>query len=361
MAKKTIGYIELEWSCPNCGNKNAGMKKSCVSCGAPQPENAQFEVGQKQDLISDTQKLTGAAKGADVHCPFCNTRNTSDAQNCVQCGGDLKEGIRRESGRVLSGGAPAISTTPLNCPACGTLMQPGTNTCSACGAALVKADIPTGGSAETPGAKPITAGGIKPWMLLPIIAILATICVVFGFLFFRTTALMGVVQNKQWQRTISIEGQVEVTREDWRDQLPSETKVLSCKQTFRTRQENPAAGAKEVCTTELVDQGNGAAKIVESCFYEIYADLCKYQALEWQTVDQAVAEGTDLQPFWPQVNPAKDLREGARTETYSVFFETKDGVKEFTTSDAGLFAQLQPGTDWTLSVNTLGTIVDVSP
>jgi hypothetical protein len=171
---------------------------------------------------------------------------------------------------------------------------------------------------------------------------------------------MGLVQDTQWQRSIAIEAQRETNHENWRDQLPSDAKVLSCQQKYRARQDNPAPGAKEVCSTELVDQGNGSAKVVETCYYEVYADYCKYQALEWQTVDQAQASGSDLQPYWPQVNLASGERAGQRNETYTVHFDTKNGVKQFTTSDPVLYSQLQPGTEWSLVVNALGAVVEVS-
>ena len=355
MSKNTLGYVELEWTCPNCGSKNPGMKKSCGNCGSPQPENVQFELGQKRDLISDAQTTASAAKGADIYCPFCNTRNAADAQVCSQCGGDLKEGIRRESGRVISG-APVETNAPKNCPSCGTLNPPGSSACSACGASLAKTPIPPAQAVAA-----TTPSTFRPWMLLPIAAVLMLVCVIAGFFLFRTTALSGVVQNSQWQRMIAIEAQREVTKEAWRDQVPGAAKVLSCQQESRSRQDSPIAGAKAVCSTELVDQGNGSAKVEETCYYEVYDDYCKYQALEWQKVDQALAEGSDLQPYWPQVNPANGQREGEHSETYTVNFETKDGIKQFTTSDAALFAQLTPGSEWTLSVNTLGAVVDVSP
>jgi len=357
MAKKTLGYVELEWTCPNCGNQNAGLKKSCASCGAPQPQNTQFELGQQRELITDAQKAAAAAKGADIHCPFCNTRNAADAQTCIQCGGDLKEGLKRESGRVLSGTATSAGNE-TSCPACGTPNPPGTLLCKACGAQL--------GASKPAGPNPALAApngrsaNIRPWMALPLIAILALCCLTIGYLFFRTTTLMGMVQDTQWQRTIAIEAQREVTREDWRDQVPGDAKVLGCQQKYRTRQDSPAPGAKEVCSTELVDQGNGSAKVVESCYYEVYADYCKYSALEWQNIDQAQATGSDLQPYWPQVSLASGEREGDRSETYTVHFDTKDGIKQYTTSDATLYSQLQPGTEWSLVVNTLGAIVEVS-
>jgi membrane protease subunit (stomatin/prohibitin family) len=359
MTKNTLGYVELEWTCPNCGNKNPGMQKSCGTCGAPQPENVQFDLGQKPDLIKDEEKKAEAAKGPDIHCPFCNTRNSADAQVCIQCGGDLKEGLRRESGRVLAGAPDAESNAPLTCPSCGTLNQPGASLCSACGASLVKTQIPALAQPAAPTTSKESA--FRPWMMLPVAAILMLCCVVLGFFFFRTTALSGTVQNTQWQRVIAIQSQREITREAWRDQLPGDARVLSCQQAYRSRQDNPEAGAREVCSTELVDQGNGAARVVETCYYEVYDDYCKYQALEWQNVEQATANGSDLQPYWPKVNPASGQREGERTEIYTVYFETRDGIKQFTTSNAALYAQLQPGSEWTLSINSLGAVVDVAP
>jgi hypothetical protein len=358
MTKKTIGYIELEWTCPNCGNKNAGMLKSCTACGSPQPEKIQFELGKKQDLISDDKKTANAAKGADIHCPFCNTRNPADAKMCTQCGGDLIDGIRHESGRVLSAG-PTNPNIPVKCPNCGTIIQPDASTCSACGASLKQSTM----SSPPARVPPVEAKQktIRPWMALPGIAILMVCCVIIGLLFFKTSAVSGVVQDVKWERTISIEKQRPVTREAWQDELPADTAAISCEQAFRRRQDNPAPGSKEVCSTELVDQGNGTAKIVETCFYEIYDNYCKYSAMEWQTADQAVANGVDLQPYWPPVNINLGQREGNRTETYTVSFDTKDGIKQFVTSDVNLFSQLQPGSQWTLSINTLGAIVEVSP
>jgi hypothetical protein len=356
MTRKNLGYVELEWTCPNCGNKNPGMQKSCGTCGAPQPANVQFELGQKQDLIQDAQKAAEAAKGADIHCPYCNTRNAADAKVCVQCGGDLVEGTKRESGKVLSGSS-ATANAEIKCPGCGTVNPPGSATCKACGASLSAATPPQPVATQAAGAK---KSAFRPWMALPMVAVLAMCCLVVGFLFFRTTSLTGTVQNTQWQRTIDIEAQREVTKEAWRDEVPAGADAFSCSERYRTRQDSPTANSKEVCATELVDQGNGAAEVVEKCYYEVYDDYCQYKALEWQKVDQALAQGTDLQPYWPQVNLAGDQREGNRTENYTVDFNTKDGTKQFTTTDESLYIQFEPDSLWTLKVNTIGSVMDVS-
>ena len=356
MTSKTIGYVELEWTCPNCGSKNPGQKKTCGSCGNPQPENVQFEAGSDRGLIADAQKAAEAAKAPDIHCPYCHTRNTADARVCVQCGGDLIEGIRRESGRVISAG-PSDAGAPVKCPGCGTLNPPGSNTCSSCGIPLSGPLPPLQKPGNTQASK---SSSFRPWMMLPIGAILMLVCVIIGFLLFHTATVSGIVQNTQWQRAIAIQEQRQVTKQDWRDQVPGGATVLSCQQQYRSRQDNPAPGAKEVCSTKMIDQGNGAARVEQTCYYEVYADYCKYQALEWQTVNQAQAQGTDLKPYWPQFNPVNGQREGDRTETYTVFFQTKDGVKQYVTNDAVLYTQFLPGSEWLLSVNTLGSILDVS-
>jgi DNA-directed RNA polymerase subunit RPC12/RpoP len=364
LAKKTVGYVEMEWTCPNCGSKNPGMNKNCGTCGAPQPANVEFELGEKREIITDAQKVQAAAKGADIHCPYCGTRNPADAATCAQCGGDLKEGTKRASGRVLNA-VPVQPGLEIKCPNCGTLNSPGNDKCSACGTLLTaRAAVPAAQTAtQAPGAASGNAklGFFRPWMALPIIAVLLACCVTLGFLFFRTKSAMGVVQNVQWERVISIEALREVTREAWRDQVPNDGQIISCTQEYRTRQDNPAPNSKEVCSTAYVDKGNGVAEVVETCYYEVYDDYCKYTAPEWQQVDSATAQGADLQPYWPQVNLSNGEREGERKEAYTAYFETSDGVKEFTTDDAALFVQLQPGTQWTLTVNTFGQVVEVSP
>lgn len=328
MAKKSLGYMELEWTCPNCDTKNPGMQKTCISCGSPQPENVQFGLGEQQELIKDTSKVAQVQKGADFHCPYCGTRNPVDATSCSQCGGDLTGGAQRVSGRVIAG-AP---NTP-------------------------QAGVPVGiNSPQT--AKP---SKFRPWMLLPVAACVIGACILFGFLVFRTEKSTGIVQNVNWEHVVFIQELRNVTREDWEDQVPSNADVISCDLKYRTRQDSPAANATEVCSTQLVDQGNGAAEVVEDCYYEVYENSCSYTAQEWQQVDQALAQGNDLNPYWPDANLALGQREGDHKATYTVQFQTDKGLKEYTTDNEDLFRQFQPGSTWTLEINTLGAVVSVQP
>jgi ribosomal protein L40E len=137
MARKvTKGFVKLEWVCPNCDGRNPGPEKTCQSCGAPQPENVQFQRASEEQLVTDEKVAEAVRSGADIHCGFCGTRNPANAVTCSQCGGDLKEGMARQAGRVLQA-APAAPKI-INCTNCG-FENPGTaRTCAQCGAPLAQ-------------------------------------------------------------------------------------------------------------------------------------------------------------------------------------------------------------------------------
>ena len=68
MARKSKGFIELEWTCPNCNTRNKGFDKTCVNCGAAQPENVQFEAPAEKKFVSEEKAEELRARGADIHC-----------------------------------------------------------------------------------------------------------------------------------------------------------------------------------------------------------------------------------------------------------------------------------------------------
>lgn len=77
MARESLGYVELEWTCPSCGRRNPGRAKVCAYCGAPQPEDVAFEQAAEEKLVKDTGTLESLKAGPDIHCPFCGTRNVA--------------------------------------------------------------------------------------------------------------------------------------------------------------------------------------------------------------------------------------------------------------------------------------------
>src|SRR6266508_16886 len=180
-SKRTVGYIQLEWTCPNCNSRNPGDMKTCQNCGAPQPENVQFEQPVEQKMVTDENAIKAAQAGADIHCPFCGTRNPATAKVCSQCGADLKEGRARQSGRVM---VPVQSIPKtVTCKNCNT-ENPSTNkVCSKCGAPLPQAiaESPASGAAGTaPVASPekkktnwLLIGGIVAAFIIGCIVVLS--------------------------------------------------------------------------------------------------------------------------------------------------------------------------------------------
>ena len=102
MAKKELGYVELEWTCPRCNSRNKGTAKVCATCGAPQPDDVKFEAPAQAEVIKGEAAAPVKAAveaGADIHCPFCEARNPATAKICVNCGGPLEGGKAREKGQ----------------------------------------------------------------------------------------------------------------------------------------------------------------------------------------------------------------------------------------------------------------------
>ena len=143
MTRKTVGYVELVWTCPRCSTKNPGPQKFCNGCGGPQPDNVQFEQAAQEKLLTDASAISRAKAGPDIHCPYCSARNPAGVKFCGSCGGNLAEGLARQKGRVVgafrSGPAPKVK-----CPACGTENVADAGRCSNCGSPL------PGTSRETP-------------------------------------------------------------------------------------------------------------------------------------------------------------------------------------------------------------------
>jgi rRNA maturation endonuclease Nob1 len=360
MTKKTLGYVELEWTCENCGTRNAGPNEFCNACGAPQPEDVEFEQPLEQKLITDEAKLARAKAGPDKHCPYCNARNAGDAKFCGACGGDLSEAAVRESGRVV-GAHREGPVADVNCPACGTANPANNKICSNCGSSLTKEPVKK--PEVRPQAEPSPA---RKGASMGVIIALGLICVLavaaIYFLFIRTEELVGRVDGVQWERSIPIEALILVERQDWFDALPSDAEVGDCELEFRYTSDEPEPNSEEVCGTPYeVDTGSGFAEVVQDCVYEVYDDFCTYSVMDWQVFDTFTLTGTDLSPRWPDTNLASDQREGDPNESYEITFSSSEGDYTYTTSDAGEFSRFSSGSSWTLKVNALGSVVSVEP
>ncbi len=361
MTKKTLGYVELEWTCPRCGSKNPGPQKSCSGCGAPQPDDVEFEQAAEEELITDEEEIERAKTGPDVHCAYCGARNPAGAKTCTQCSADLTEAAARVSGRVV--GAHRHEAAPdVACPSCGAMNPATAHECSQCGASLARPEPePEPRTPASRAAAPQRGGCGRVAIIAG--AVLIALIALGIFLTRPSSDMVAAVEDVSWTRTIPIMGLVPVTYEDWQDEIPPEAIIGDCRQEPHHVQDSPAPNSKEICGTPYtIDKGSGYGEVVQDCQYEVYEEWCEYSVEELQAVDQIVQSGNDLNPVWPAVTQlAAGQQAGEGKETYEIVFDTDGGTYTYTTSDPAEFAQFQDGSQWLLKVNKLGAVVSVEP
>jgi len=369
MAEETLGYVELEWLCPHCGTRNGGTQRTCSRCGAAMAEKAQFQTPAVQKLMTEAEaRAATGGSGPDVHCYFCGARNAAGAEVCGRCGGNLAQGRARAAGAML-GEHRTGPVADIVCPNCRTANPADARVCRSCNAPLAapfaqqqqQASWAQGGqgpqAAQAPKSKSLVPMGI-----LGCVTIAAVGLIILLVLVFRTKDASAVVKEVAWERAVAILEQKPTRDSDWADQIPRDAQRGSCSKKVRKTQSEPAPGAEKVCDKpKMVDQGNGTAKVVQTCEYKIYDQWCEFTRLEWQEVDRAVAKGSDLSPRWPEVRLRSGQREGKKTEEYNVVFKGEGDQFRYSAKDASELARYPIGSRWELKVNTFGTVSEIAP
>ena len=363
MSRETLGYVKLEWTCPKCGARNPGPEKTCLGCGAPQPADVQFVQASGVEASQDEALRKMAEKGADIHCPFCGTRNPAGTEVCSQCGGDLVHGVKREAGRVV-GAYTAGPVKQIACPNCGTLNPETAHRCSQCGA-------PLGRSAEPEKPDALAADGGKPRSNVLIYALVAgavllVICVIAGLLFAASPkeTRRGTVQSVGWQTSVAIEALRPVTRQNWQEQVPAEAELGNCVDKVRTTVSSEPAGGNytKVCGTPYtIDSGSGVGQVVQDCQFDIYEPYCEYTVQEWQVVDQAQLSGSDFNPLFASPALTGDQRLGGQRAEFEVVFATDGSQYVYHPSTSEEFNKYPVGSAWNLKINSFGQIVEIEP
>ena len=346
--KRTVGFIQLEWTCPNCNSRNPGNVKTCASCGAPQPENVKFEQPVEQKMVTDENAVKAAQAGADIHCGFCGTRNPATAVVCSQCGADLKEGKAREAGRVMEA-APAGPKTVL-CANCGTENPSANSICSKCGVPLPRAVTPQPAPAQAVKT-PVATGQKKKtnWLLWGGVgAALLACCAVMLFMFvFPSSSVQGTVTDVHWQTSVPLQEEREVHYSEERGSPPSGAYDVSCR-----------TDTEQICEQKTIDKGNGYAEVVEECHDES-TQYCSYDIKEWQTIHTYVLDGNDLFPVYPDPDVAIGQRLASQSEELTVYFDSEKGGIEYSPGNVTKFQLFQIGSTWTIKLNALGGVVSV--
>jgi membrane protease subunit (stomatin/prohibitin family) len=350
--KRTLGYVQNEWTCPNCSTRNKGGEKTCENCGAPQPENVQFELPSEQKFVTDENAVKAAQAGADIHCGFCGTRNPATAETCSQCGGDLKEGKARAAGQVMQ--QPAAQPKVVKCDNCGNENPSSNAVCSNCGSPLPKLasaqpafNTPQAKSGLTPAApiKVKTNNRRNLLVLGTVFGCIALLCVAAIIAFaLPTKSVQATVTDVYWQTNVPVQEIRSVNYSNERGSPPSDAYNVSCY-------------TEEHCEKRNVDLGNGYSEVVEECTDE---QFCSYTLDEWTTIQTYSLEGSNLQPVYENPNLASDQRVGDESETLTVYFLTEDGNQEtYTPNSISEFQQFTIGSTWTLNMNLAGGVVSV--
>ncbi|MBN1147811.1 MAG: zinc ribbon domain-containing protein [Anaerolineales bacterium] len=364
MPRETLGYVKLEWTCPKCGSRNPGPEKTCLSCGAPQPENVQFEQVEGQELIQDQAEIERAKAGADIHCAFCGARNPAAAETCSQCGADLKKGKRREAGKVV-GAYKDTAAKLIKCPRCNAENPETALKCAQCGAPLGReAALP---AAPAPAAA-AQAAQKPPWLgiALGALLVLLCLCAVGGYIWMSSPreSQTGVVQSVNWTTVVAIEALQPVTYQTWRDEIPQDAEIGGCQdRVHHVQSEAPAnANYNKVCGTPYtVDTGTGVGEVVQDCEYEVLLPYCDYTVEEWRKVDEMSLSGSDFSPVYANPQLTQDQRLGAQQESYTIVFETGGGRYTYMVGSLDAFRQFQVGSQWILNINAFDQIVSVEP
>lgn len=361
MTQKTVGYVELEWTCERCGTRNPGTEEKCTACGAPMPESARFELPAEQKLITDEEKLKRVQAGPDVHCPYCGARNPAGAEKCGQCSAPLDEATARQAGQVM-GAYHADAAPDQPCPFCGELNVASATKCKKCGGALGKAPARVEPSPR-PAPKKSRAGIGIAGILVAAFGLLAVILIIM--LGRGTDEVWGRVESVAWERSIPIMALRPVGREAWIDEIPAGAGPGACTDKYHHTVQEPLPGAREVCGTPYtIDQGSGVGKVVQDCVYEVHEKWCTYTVDEWQVVTVLTASEANLSPQWPALSLNAGEREGeTREESYRVYFRTDDKKGEYTyrARSPEEFAQFTAGSEWVLTVSALGGVTSVTP
>ena len=355
MAKKHIGYVDLEWTCPACGNRNPGTTKACTSCGAAMPEGAEFELPPAQQVDTSAETRERVAAGPDFLCPYCGARNAGNARRCSQCGGDLSDAARRKAGKTV-GALSKETPSGIKCPHCGAVNPPTARKCSQCGGAL--------GARKKPKPRPRgTAKPTKVKRIIPIIfAVFALIVVVLILLNRGGGERLGVISDVTWTYTVQTEKLGSVTHEAWSGELPSGGRVLSCERKVRSTYDNPVVGAVEVCGTPyVVDTGTGKGEVVQDCVYQLKDDWCQYSVMEWQKDEDLRASGHDYEPYWPQVQLGSNRREVGREERYQVRLLGDGRDYTYVAGSLDELRRFEIGSRWMVKPNTFGGVMALRP
>jgi hypothetical protein len=254
---ESLGFYEMLWDCDHCDSKGllAASQRYCPVCGAKQNAALRYMPKEGEERRVDGHKYAGA----DRACPSCSSPQSAQAHNCTHCGASL-DGAAKVKG--LTAQATATERAPKK---------------------------------------------RRWWILWLVLALIALAGVGIWYRFLRKRSATMTVTAHRWERVIPIEEFGEFSDQAWRDRVPRDARMVTCRPKKRSTKKVEDG---EECHTEKQDRKDGTFEMVKKCAPKyreepVEDDWCSFRVLRWRELKEAAlrASGTGMQPTSPTGAP----------------------------------------------------------
>lgn len=360
-----MAAYEGKWRCPACRNINLGRHLHCQSCGFKADESIEYFLDENASPISDAELFSIAQEAENWICTHCQGHNRANFTECGSCGNARDLNDKNLVSEVRAGFTDWSEKQPSNA-----------------------AQFPLRQKSQVSTGAIILSWLRKPLVFIPFFAILFS-CGICSFIAglpksptqypavapFKSeiptrTAEVEVVEL-EWKTAIHIEELKTLTEKGWKDEIPSDAKILSSERAVRDY-ENVQVGTKTIYEsytererdgdetyTETVSDGTERYKCgvinKKNGFFEdkyctrtkyktvtrtrpryrnvtkkrpkqepvyerrpIYDTEITYQVKRWVVIDSAEKTGRGFQPVWEKVVLTKNQRAGEKTGQYKI-------------------------------------------
>ncbi len=255
--------FEMLWDCEFCETKGllAKSQRCCPECGGKQNADKRYFPKEGEEIHVQGHKY----EGADRYCPACNNPQGAAGKNCTNCG------------------------SPMD------------------GSAVVKGVA----TIEPPPKKKS-----KLWILFVVLGIVAIVGIVLGVRHCnRTKDAGGKVLAHSWERTVGIDEYKDVKETKWRNEMPSDARLVTCHREQRSTKQIPTGEKK--CKTRRVDNKDGTGRVEEYDCKDVTKsepvmdDRCNYTVTKWVEVEKKVSNGAGM-----NITDPAGLPTGSTTNTH---------------------------------------------
>jgi hypothetical protein len=361
-----MATYEGKWRCPACREVNLGRHLHCQSCGFKADESVEYFLDENPSEVSGAELLSVAHEAENWICSHCQGHNRANFTVCSGCGNARDFGDTNLISEVRDDFTNWSERKPPN----------------------AATQFPIWQKSQASTSTIISSWLKKPFVFIPIFAILFS-CGICSFISslpksssqnptiaqFKSetpprTAEVEVV-DLEWKTAIAIEEFKTLTEKGWKNEIPSDAKILSSERAVRDY-EKVQVGTKtiyenytererdgEETYTETVSDGTEQYKCgvinKKNGFFEdkyctrtkyktvtrtrpryrnvtktsskqepvyerrpIYDTEITYQVERWVVIDSAEKTGRGFQPLWEQVVITKGKRAGEKTEQFKI-------------------------------------------